>query len=669
MIRTIGIQLITIILLLGCSAASNMDDVNTPEKSSASLKMSERVDIEYDEPEYWSVNRQNGLTVYTAPEQDASVVVASIPQANNALEAATSAWQIYQPTFAREVRINAPRPVTGGWRTSREIEYQTPIAEDKLVYAYVFEADNNWHVILLDGKYGTFTKRQAAVWGMVSSASVSGYGKEDLSDQQAMALTPEKISELLSFVESSAAALDIPGVGVAIIENGKVIYEGGVGVKNIHTKDPVDKDTLFMVASNTKGMTTLLLAKLVEMGKLNWDDQVITHYPNFKLGDEQTTQSVLIKHLVCACTGLPRKDMGWVFNSGPNIPASDTFIELANTVPTSGFGELYQYNNQMASAAGYVAAHILYPDMEIGAAYDKAMQVYIFDPLNMQRTTFSFEKALSDNAASPHGLNLAGDIQTIEQTETKGFNHTVTPYRPAGAAWSSPSDMIKYVYNELSLGLAPDGTRLYASEAVLKRREPTVSTGAESSYGMGLSNDKIRGVEIVEHGGSLAGYLSNFVAIPSDNVGAVILTNSEEGYKLLSPFNHRLIELLYDAQPKAEKQVAVAIENNQLSAGKLRDEVTYPPAPDVVSNLADSYFSEELGELALIKMGDELVFDPGVWETKVGTKSNADGTISLVATSPGLLGFEFLIGEENGIRTLILLDAQHSYLFKEVIDK
>ncbi|WP_133471169.1 serine hydrolase domain-containing protein [Paraglaciecola marina] len=669
MIKVSSLSVFIVISLLLFSACSKVVDKQDSEHLSTAIEKPIGVTLEYNAPKDWEVTNQNGLTVYTAPEHDAAIVIAAIPEADNALAAATSAWKTYQPSFSREVRINAPQAVTGGWEVSREIEYVTSIAEEKLVYAYVFQANNSWQVILLDGKVGTFVKRQAATWGLIESASVKGYTPEDLSERQALSLTPEKVAELVSFVESSANSLDIPGVGIALVENGNVIYEGGVGIKNIHTKEPVDKDTLFMIASNTKGMTTLLLAKLVEMGKLNWDDQVVTHYPDFKLGDEKTTQSVLVKHLVCACTGLPRKDMDWVFNSGPNIPASATFNDLALTAPTSTFGELFQYNNQMAAAAGYVAAHILYPDMEIGAAYDKAMDEYIFAPLKMQDTTFSFAEALTGNVASPHGLDLSGNTQLIKQTATDGFNHTVTPYRPAGAAWSSPSDMIKYVYNELSAGLAPDGTRLYAAEPLLKRREPTVATGAESSYGMGLSNDKVSGIEIVEHGGSMAGYKSNFIAIPTANVGAVILTNSDEGYKLTTPFKRRLIELMYNSELQAENKVQVTVETTQLNAGKLLEEITYPPAPDIINNLADNYYSKELGELAVIKENEDVLLNPGVWETYTGTKASPDGTISLVTIAPFFLGGELVVGEENGLRTLTLLDAQHSYVFSEVTDK
>ena len=148
---------------------------------------------------------------------------------------------------------------------------------------------------------------------------------------------------------------DVPGAGFALIDQGKVVYEGGIGVKELGKSDPVDAHTLFMAASNTKGMTTLLLAKLVDGNKLDWNEHVAKVYPSFRLADAAITQQVEIRHLICACTGLPRQDLEWLFEYKKYKPAS-TFTLLSGMRPTSKFGEVFQYSNLMASAAGYVAA-------------------------------------------------------------------------------------------------------------------------------------------------------------------------------------------------------------------------------------------------------------------------------------------------------------------------
>lgn len=85
---------------------------------------------------------------------------------------------------------------------------------------------------------------------------------------------------------------DVPDVGVDFIDNGNVVHEGGYGVKELGKPDPVNAITLFMAASNTKGMTTLLPAKLVDEGKVKWDDSVASAYPRFRLGNAGSTVSV-----------------------------------------------------------------------------------------------------------------------------------------------------------------------------------------------------------------------------------------------------------------------------------------------------------------------------------------------------------------------------------------
>src|SRR3546814_15061011 len=126
-----------------------------------------------------------------------------------------------------------------------------------------------------------------------------------------------------------------------------------------------------MIASNTKGLSTLLLSVLADEGKLRWDQKVTELYPVFRLGNDEVTRSVLVRHLVCACNGLPRKDYSLI-TADPGATAAATFNQLAETMTTRQFGDLLQYNNQLASAAGYVGGQRPYRETEIGAAYASA---------------------------------------------------------------------------------------------------------------------------------------------------------------------------------------------------------------------------------------------------------------------------------------------------------
>jgi CubicO group peptidase (beta-lactamase class C family) len=401
----------------------------------------------------------------------------------------------------------------------------------------------------------------------------------------------------------------------------------------------------------------------VDEGKLTWDEPVTRVYPSFRLGSPETTQKVLVRHLVCACTGLPRKDFDWIFDTRPDTAASTTFDELAATQPTSGFGEVFQYNNLMAAAAGYLGGHLVNPDRELGAAYDAAMQKEIFDPLGMGDTTFAMARALSGDHASPHG----DDIDGRPTVASMDFNYMVEPYRPAGVAWSSAHDLIRYVGDELDQGRLPDGRRLVSAQNLLVRRAPGVATGEDAYYGMGLEGDRTWGVLVIHHGGSMAGFKSDIIFVPDAGVGAVILTNADDGGYLLRPFMRRLLEVLYDGKPEAAGDVAAAAARNQAEIAKERQRLVYPPAPALAADLAGAYVSPELGRITVRREAGHVVFGFGAWRSRVASRRNDDGTISFVTVDPATSGFEFVVATRSGKRALVIRDGQHEYVYTQAV--
>ncbi len=406
----------------------------------------------------------------------------------------------------------------------------------------------------------------------------------------------------------------------------------------------------------------------MEEGRLDPDDKVVDHYPDFRLGNAETTDKVLIRHLVCACTGLPRRDSEWAFEATADTPPSFVFDILAESQPTSEFGEIYQYNNLLPAAAGFIAGHILYPDMELGDAYERAMREKIFEPLGMNRTTFSYAEALSGDHARPYTLSIDGRIIPIIQTESYGFNHTVTHANPSGGAWSTPRDMLAYLDNELMAGTSRDGQRRFAEGPLLERRVAGVRDGSNSTYGMGLVTRTISGIEIVDHGGSLAGYMSQIAVVPEADTAAVILTNSDFAYPL-APFQRRLVELLYDAEPKAADQVAAAAAANEALLAKAEAEIVFPADPAIMDTIATRYESPELGAIVFRRDDTGSVMETGQWETPVATRKNPDGSVSIYPLHDANFGewhFSLTIGKADDRRTLTWNDVQRTYVFTEV---
>jgi CubicO group peptidase (beta-lactamase class C family) len=454
-------------------------------------------------------------------------------------------------------------------------------------------------------------------------------------------------------------ATGVPGVALGLVQDGKVVFAGGFGVRQLGGGQRVDANTLFMIASNTKAMTTLMLAKLVDEKKLTWDTPVTTLLPSFRLGNLATTRQVEVKHLICACTGLPRQDLEWIFQFKGLTPEG-ALRTLATMQPTSKFGEMFQYSNPLAGGAGFVGGHVLFPQLELGAAYDSAMQTRVFGPLGMKATTFDYAAALRGDHAMPH----APDVNGRPAHAVMGVNYAIIPLRPAGAAWSNARDMLGYIGMELAEGRLPDGERYISREALLARRAAQVPIGKDETYGMGLIVDTQYGVPVVHHGGDMVGFHSYMMWLPGQGVGAVILTNGDPGWIVRSQFRRKLLEVLFDGRAEADAQAASQAKTYFEQMAAERKLLTVPANAAEAGKLAGRYHNDALGDIAVSRSEGATVFDFGEWRSEVASRKNPDGTVSFVTTAPGMIGFEFVVGT-GAKRTLITRDAQHEYEFKE----
>jgi CubicO group peptidase (beta-lactamase class C family) len=367
-----------------------------------------------------------------------------------------------------------------------------------------------------------------------------------------------------------------------------------------------------------------------------------------------------MKHLVCACTGMPRQDLEWIFEFKDTTPKSALTL-LGTFQPTSKFGEVFQYSNLMAAAAGFIGGHVLAPNKELGVAYDEAMKKEIFTPLGMRSTTFDFKLMLRSDHASPHSEDVDGKMAVAPMA----LNYAVVALRPAGGAWSNVNDMLRYVQMELAKGKLPDGKTFVSEAALLARRAPQVMIGEDHTYGMGLMVNKRWGVPVVHHGGDLIGYHSDMFWIPDAEVGGVILTNADPGAILRGPLVRKVLEVLYDGEPEADVDVTMSIARHKDAIAVERKRLVVPANEAVVGKLAAHYHEKSLGDIDVSKKGNDTVFDFGEWHSAVASRKNDDGTDSLFTIEPGATGSEFVVGDKDGKRTLTTRDAQHEYVFVE----
>ena len=607
-------------------------------------------------PANWSVSVRGPATILEPPEGDSHLALVDV-RAPSADSAVALAWAAYMPDHKWPLLVVTPEPDREGWTDRRSYSYQTSPNEKRGVGATAQRAGDLWSVSIYDMSDATGEKRLGAVALVFDRLLPKGFTRESFAGKRAATLDAARLAKLTTFTEAAMQELGVPGVAVGIIQNGQIVFADGFGVRELGKPEKPDANTLFMIASNTKQLTTLMLAKLVDAKRFDWETPVTSLLPSFKLGDPATTRQVLVKHLICACTGVPRQDLEWVFKFKNATPES-ALRTLGTMQPTSKFGEMFQYSNPMAAAAGYTGGHVAFPVLELGAAYDSAMQTLVFNPLGMTSTTFNYAKALAGNHASPH----APDVDGKTSNATMDLNYAIIPDRPAGAAWSNVHDLLRYVAMELAEGKLPDGTQYIGRDALLKRRERQVDIGKETTYGMGLMVDTKYGTPVVHHGGDLSGFHSDVMWLPEHNVGAVVLTNANPGWVIRDVFQRKLLEVLFDGRDEADADAAAQAKNFYAQLAANRKLLTVPADAAESSKLAGHYHNDALGDIEVQRNGGRTVFTFDEFRSEVASRKYPDGSVSFITIAPGIDGLEFVVSA-GGAKRLTIRDAQHEYVF------
>ena len=170
-----------------------------------------------------------------------------------------------------------------------------------------------FYVTLLDAKHAALDRRGAQMQTVITSLAVPGVSKESFAGKTPHVLDAARIAAFEAFVTKAREALDMTGVAVSIVQGGKVAYQKGFGLRRQGAKAPVTPKTLFMIGSITKSLTSMMMARLVDDKKFTWETPVTEVFPGFALGDPEATKRCQMRHTVCACTGLPRQDLEFLF--------------------------------------------------------------------------------------------------------------------------------------------------------------------------------------------------------------------------------------------------------------------------------------------------------------------------------------------------------------------
>jgi CubicO group peptidase (beta-lactamase class C family) len=317
-------------------------------------------------------------------------------------------------------------------------------------------------------------------------------------------------------VEQALKEFNVPGLAMAVIVDGEVIYQKGFGYRDLESTLPVTSETIFRAGSLTKGFTTFLIGTLIDEGKLNWDGLVIDYLPDFRLYDQYATQNLTLRDLVTHRTGMPRHDFMW-YNS--KMSRSEVFRRLRHLEPSCDIRARYQYNNLMYLIAGFAL------EEASGKKWEELMHQRILDPLDMDHTHLCINDVVnSDNYALPY-IEKEG---LLKQLPLRDFS----VIGPAGSINSNVEDLTKWVKLQLNQGVYENQTLISPATLQEMHTAQVISSGVPegrdttvNAYGLGWYVNTYRGHYYLFHDGALDGYTTIIGMLPKAGIGIVILAN------------------------------------------------------------------------------------------------------------------------------------------------
>lgn len=341
-----------------------------------------------------------------------------------------------------------------------------------------------------------------------------------------------------SLVEATRKAFDIPGIAVAVVKDGKVVFAKGYGVASLNTGKKVDENTRFGIASNSKAFTVAALAILADEGKLKLDDKVTDYIPEFKMYDPYVSQEFTIRDLLThrSGLGLGAGDL-MLFPDSADFKLKDIIHNVRYLKPASSFRSKYDYDNQMYVIAGEIIARVS------GMSWEDFIETRIMQPLQMNNSAASYPRLKNkENVMDPHA-EVDGKVQVIPRYVNETTN-------AAGGINASVADMSKWLIMQMNDGKYGEGlnkqlfsaamhNEMWSPQTVIKANRGVYNTHF-AAYGLGFFLRDVKGYFEVWHTGGLDGNVTEVTMVPELNLGILVFTNQESGAAMYTITNEIL---------------------------------------------------------------------------------------------------------------------------------
>lgn len=428
-------------------------------------------------------------------------------------------------------------------------------------------------------------------------------------------LPAQQISETRvdSIVMRTLRAFDVPGIAVGIVKDGRIVLEKGYGVRSLNSRLPVDGNTLFGIASNSKAFTAAALGILVDEGKLKWDDRVIDYIPEFRLYDPYVTREFTVRDLLThrSGLGLGAGDL-MIFPDSSDFTLKDIIYNLRFLKPVSSFRTRFDYDNLLYIVAGEVIQRVT------GLSWNDFVESRIMQPLGMTASATNFYR-LKDvsNVIDPHAP-VNGKVQVIG----RDFSTTADP---AGGIYSNIHDLSKWVLMQLNHGKYGDNPEIqlfseavqqemWTIQTVLPVRGSTNYNTHFAGYGLGWGLSDVKGYLQASHTGGLAGIVTQITLIPELHLGIIVLTNQQSGPAFTAVTNSIKDHYLGESGIDRVNQMIAVERGNKAEADRITGEVwkaivAHPSAArkkEITDTYQGSYRDNWFGQVTIQEEGGAL---------------------------------------------------------------
>lgn len=376
-----------------------------------------------------------------------------------------------------------------------------------------------------------------------------------------------KLQTYQQYVEKTLREWKIPGLAIAVVQNGRPVWYGTYGVKDVSHPEKIDVHTKFKIASLSKSFAASLAVKLDRLNFFSLETPMKHYVESLDDYPQRPWDLITPFHLLSHSSGFKKVACEGSVYSDISFPA---LLKQLNQEPMNcEVGTCYRYQNFVYS--------LIKPALETatGLDYCHLMRTYITEPLKMHNTLLNcaqWEEA--DNKALGHVAARVGQKSGFKSFQSHPYYDNILP---AGGVASSVFDMSVWI--QAQLNQFPE----VLSAADLKRiHEPVIQTKVEMArfsktswrkkrlkdayYGLGWRIYHYEDHPILYHGGFVQGFMAVIAVIPDKQTGVVILTNSATNVPSL--LAAKFLDLALDLPPEDWSQITLQAHAEAVAVAK-----------------------------------------------------------------------------------------------------